>query len=57
MAFTQWLIIHGRAVGKPLAPLLDLVISRGDFFGEQQPQPGPCFALYSASVCGAWRLR
>ena len=54
----QWLIIQGRAVGKPLAPLLVLVTSRAGFFlsdpflsftvlpDEQQPQPGPCEALY-----------
>src|SRR5207253_460836 len=52
----QWLIIQGRAVGKLLAPLFVFVISRAGFLGEQQPQPGPCAALYSASVCGAWRL-
>src|SRR5215213_5486735 len=53
----QWLIIHGRAVGKPFAPLFDLVTSRAGFLDEQQPQPGPCEALYSPSVFGAWALR
>lgn len=43
----QWLIIQGRAVGNPLAPLFVFVISRAGFFlSEQQPQPGPCDALY-----------
>ena len=41
----QWLIIHGREVGKLLAPLL-VFATRRDGFGEQQPQPGPCEALY-----------
>lgn len=41
----QWLIIQGRAVGKPFAPLFVLVIKR-DGLPEQQPQPGPCDALY-----------
>lgn len=54
------LIIQGRAVGNPLAPLLVLVISRAGFFfpddDEQQPQPGPCAALYWSSVFGACRL-
>jgi hypothetical protein len=47
-AVDQWLIIHGRAVGKPLAPPLVLVIRRAGFLlpVEQQPQPGPCDALY-----------
>src|SRR5262245_58421866 len=55
----QWLIIQGRAVGKPLAPLRVLVISRAGFFlpVEQQPQPGPCAALYSATVFGTCALR
>ena len=46
-------------MGKPLAPLLLLVISRAGFFlpVEQQPHPGPCAALYSATVFGAWALR
>src|SRR5439155_22122642 len=52
----QWLIIQGRAVGKPLAPLFVFVISRAGFLPEQQPQPGPCEALYSPDVFGAWRL-
>src|SRR5262249_59002337 len=50
--------------GKPLAPLLVLVIRRAGFFlpelflpVEQQPHPGPCEALYCANVCGAWLLR
>src|ERR1700690_497246 len=53
----QWLIIQGRALGKPLAPLRVFVISRAGFLLEQQPQPGPCEALYSATVLGAWALR
>src|SRR5712691_757325 len=53
----QWLIIQGRAVGKPLAPLRVFVIGRAGFLPEQQPQPAPCDALYSASVFGAWALR
>jgi Peptidase C39 family len=52
----QWLIIHGRAVGKPLAPALVLV-TRRDGLPEQQPQPGPCDALYWSSVFGALALR
>jgi hypothetical protein len=53
----QWLIIQGRAVGKPLAPLLVLVISRAGLLVEQQPQPAPCEALYSPTVFGACELR
>src|SRR6185295_16150489 len=53
----QWLIIQGRADGKPLAPLLVLVTSRAGFLVEQQPQPTPCAALYSATVLGACELR
>src|SRR6478736_2642576 len=43
------------SIGSPLV----LVISRAGFFFpvEQQPQPGPCAALYSADVFGAWALR
>jgi hypothetical protein len=52
----QWLIIHGRAVGKLLAPLRVCLISREGFV-EQQPQPGPCDALYSPTVFGALELR
>jgi hypothetical protein len=53
----QWLIIHGRAVGKLLAPLLVCFTSRDGFLVEQQPQPGPWEALYSASAFGALELR
>jgi hypothetical protein len=52
----QWLIIHGRAVGKLFAPLLVLV-TRREGFPEQQPQPGACEALDSPSVLGAFALR
>jgi hypothetical protein len=52
----QWLIIHGRAVGKLLAPFLVFLTSR-DGLVEQQPQPGPCDALYSPMVLGAFALR
>jgi hypothetical protein len=52
----QWLIIHGRAVGKIFAPLLVFLTSR-DGLVEQHPQPGPCDALYSATVLGAFALR
>jgi hypothetical protein len=52
----QWLIIQGRAVGKLLAPLLVFFTSR-DGLVEQQPQPGPCAALYWSSVFGALALR
>src|SRR5690349_10241233 len=52
----QWLIIQGRAVGKPFAPLFVFVTSRDGFLDEQQPQPGACAALYSPNVFGAWRL-
>jgi hypothetical protein len=52
----QWLIIQGRVVGKPFAPLRVLV-TRRDAFPEQQPHPGPCDALYSLSVFGASALR
>src|SRR6266446_9005756 len=52
----QWLIIHGRAVGKLLAPLLVCLTSREGLV-EQQPQPGPCDALYSPTVLGALALR
>src|ERR1700730_6299539 len=52
----QWLIIQGRAVGKLLAPLL-VCFTRRDGLVEQQPQPGPWKALYSASVFGACELR
>ena len=41
-----------------MAPLFVLVTSRAGFLPvEQQPQPGPCEALYSAKVFGAWALR
>src|SRR5258707_3835033 len=53
----QWLIIQGRAVGKLLAPLRVFVTSRAGFLLEQQPQPGACAALYSATVFGALALR
>ena len=52
----QWLIIHGRADGKLLAPLFVFRTSR-DGLDEQQEQPGACEALYSASVFGACALR
>src|ERR1700721_2607021 len=52
----QWLIIQGRAVGKLLAPLL-VCFTRRDGLVEQQPQPGPWEALYSAGVFGACELR
>lgn len=52
----QWLIIHGRAVGKLLAPPLVFVVRR-DGLVEQQPHPAPCEALYSAAVFGALALR
>jgi hypothetical protein len=60
----QWLIIHGRALGKLLAPLLVFFTSR-DGLLEQHPQAGPCDALYSPIVLGAlaerslvaWALR
>src|SRR5437879_13185015 len=53
----QWLIIQGRAVGKPLAPLRVCFTSRDGFLLEQQPQPRPCEALYSADDIGAFELR
>jgi hypothetical protein len=64
IARDQWLIIHGRAVGKLLAPLL-VCLTRREGLVEQQPQPGPCAALYSPTVLGAlaerslvaWALR
>ena len=40
-----------------MAPLFDLVTNRAGFLLEQQPQPGPCEALYSPSVFGAFALR
>jgi hypothetical protein len=52
----QWLIIHGRAVGKLLAPLL-VFFTRREGLVEQQPQPAPCEALYSPTVLGALALR
>src|ERR1700733_8868765 len=52
----QWLIIHGRAVGKLFAPLRVFLTSREGLV-EQQPQPGPCDALYWSTVFGAWALR
>ena len=52
----QWLIIHGRAVGKLLAPLLVFFTIR-EGLPEQHPQPGACEALYSPSVFGALALR
>jgi hypothetical protein len=52
----QWLIIHGRAVGKLFAPLLVFLTSR-DGLVEQHPQPAPCDALYSPTVLGALELR
>jgi hypothetical protein len=54
--YPQWLIIHGRAVGKLFAPLLVRLIGREGLV-EQQPQPGPCEALYSATVLGAFAER
>jgi hypothetical protein len=53
---SQWLIIHGRAVGKLFAPLLVCFTSREGLV-EQHPQPGPCDALYSPTVLGALELR
>src|SRR3981189_280970 len=53
----QWLLTHGRAVGKLLAPLLVCLIRREGLVVEQQPQPGPCDALYSPTVLGALALR
>ena len=47
---------HFDAVGKLVAPLLVFRVRR-DGLPEQQPQPGPCEALYSASVLGACKLR
>jgi hypothetical protein len=52
----QWLIIHGRAVGKLFAPLLVRFTGR-DGLVEQHPQPGRCDALYSPTVLGALALR
>jgi hypothetical protein len=52
----QWLIIQGRAVGKPLAPPPVFFTSR-DGLVEQHPHPGPCDALYSPTVLGALALR
>lgn len=52
----QWLIVQGRAVGKLLAPLL-VSFTRREGLPEQQPQPGACEALYSASVLGALAMR
>src|SRR5260370_41498179 len=52
----QWLIIHGRAVGKLFAPLF-VCLTRREGLVEQQPQPGPCEALYSPRVFGALALR
>src|SRR5260370_34453173 len=52
----QWLIIHGRAVGKLVAPLF-VCLTRREGLVEQQPQPGPCDALYSPTVLGALALR
>jgi hypothetical protein len=52
----QWLIIQGRAVGKLFAPLRVFFTSR-EGLPEQQPQPGPCEALYWSSVLGALALR
>ena len=40
-----------------MAPLLVLVTSRAGFLLEQQPQPGPCEALYWSRVLGALALR
>ena len=54
---SQWLIIHGRAVGKLFAPERVCLTNRDGFLPEQQPQPAPCAALYSAELFGAWRLR
>jgi hypothetical protein len=54
---SQWLIIHGRAVGKLFAPDLLCLTSRDGFLVEQQPQPAPWDALYSAEVFGALELR
>jgi len=44
-------------VGKPFAPERDFVINRDGLPLEQQPQPGPCEALYSLNVFGALALR
>jgi hypothetical protein len=44
-------------VGKLFAPERDFVISREGLPPEQQPQPGPCDALYSPRVFGALALR
>lgn len=52
----QWLIIHGRAVGKLFAPLR-VCFSNREGLVEQQPQPGPCDALYWPAVFGALALR
>jgi hypothetical protein len=54
--FSQWLIIHGRAVGKLFAPLLVFFTGR-EGLPEQQQQPGACEALNSPSVLGALALR
>src|SRR6187402_2819415 len=56
-AWRQWLIIHGRAVGKLLAPLRVCLTRREGFLVVQQPQPAPCEALYSPTVLGALELR
>ena len=58
---SQWLIIHGRAVGKLFAPERVCLTNRDGFLPEQQPQPAPCLArswlaLYCAIVFGALRL-
>jgi hypothetical protein len=53
--FSQWLIIHGRAVGKLFAPLLVFFTVR-EGLPEQQTQPGACGAL-SPNVLGALALR
>jgi len=58
----QWLIIHGRAEGKLLAP--EAAVAVFDFFErlfmppEQQEQLDGCFfAAYSPVVIGAWLAR
>jgi len=43
-------------VGKLFAPPL-VFFTKREGLPEQQPQPGPCEALYSPSVFGAFALR
>jgi hypothetical protein len=52
----QWLIIHGRAVGKLLAPS-DVLAIRRLVKPEQQLQPARCDASRVSSVGGALALR